>query len=418
MTVGIDVDSKDFEASIPADLRDCEQWICWREEVRDGQDKPTKVPVDPQTGSFASTTDPATWTDFETARAYAIDAADGLGFVFSEADDFVGVDLDACREPETGAVGDYASSIIERLDSYTEVSPSGTGFHVIVRGSLPSGRNRRGNVELYETARFFTVTGEHVLETPTEVHERTEDLARVYYQFVHEPSEDSGRIDDSPRFPNVGASDDSPDDRTNEELLEQARNAANGEKFRRLWNGSTAGYESHSEADMALCCLLAFWTRGDAGWMDSLFRDSGLMRSKWDEVHYADGSTYGAKTIQRAIARTSEFYDPEIRAESSASNTPDGVKTSTGHVGDEHTVQNTKPTSAYLEEQNRVLRQRVRVQEAMIKRLTDHVEELETEVEALRNKIADRESQIETSVDRSAPPSVGILTRIWQRLKD
>jgi len=60
---------------------------------------------------------------------------------------------------------------------------------------------------------------------------------------------------------------------------------------------------------MALCCLLAFWTGGDRTQMDHLFRQSGLLREKWDEVHYADGSTYGEKTIERAIATTSEFYD-------------------------------------------------------------------------------------------------------------
>jgi len=71
-----------------------------------------------------------------------------------------------------------------------------------------------------------------------------------------------------------------------------------------------SGYQSHSEVDMALCFQLAFWTGGDAGWMDQLFRRSGLMHAKWDDQHYADGSTYGEKTIQRAIAKTTEFYEP------------------------------------------------------------------------------------------------------------
>ena len=100
---------------------------------------------------------------------------------------------------------------------------------------------------------------------------------------------------------------------TDEELIQKAKDAANGEKFERLWNGSTVGYDSHSEADMALCSLLAFWTGGDAHRMDRLYRESGLMRDKWIEPHYADGSTYGQKTIERAIEGTSEFYDPAGR---------------------------------------------------------------------------------------------------------
>jgi primase-polymerase (primpol)-like protein len=418
MTVVEPAESPVGEEMIPEVLQDCEQWICWREEVRDGQDKPTKIPVDPQTGSFASTTDPGTWTDFETARAYATEAADGLGFVFSETDDFVGVDLDACRDPETGAVGDIASSIIQRLDSYTEVSPSGTGFHVIVRGSLPGDRNRKGNVEVYEMARFFTVTGEHVSETPTDVHDRNEELAAVYDEFICESSEDSGGIDDSSKLPDVGASDAGSDDRTTEDLLEQARTAANGEKFRRLWNGHTTGYESHSEADMALCCLLAFWTRGDADWMDSLFRDSGLMRPKWDEVHYGDGSTYGSKTVQRAIARTSEFYEPEGRTESSDLDGPDGAEASAAPSDDEYAVQRAQTTSVYLDEQNRVLRARVRDQEATIERQAARLAELETELSALRATLADRGGQMKSSTDRSDPSSAGIVTRIRRRLWD
>jgi primase-polymerase (primpol)-like protein len=96
-----------------------------------------------------------------------------------------------------------------------------------------------------------------------------------------------------------------------QELIQQACNAANGETFEQLWNGDTTGYESHSEADMALCCYLAFWTGGNTSYMDDLFRQSGLMRDKWDTVHYADGSTYGEKTIERAVLLTNDFYSDE-----------------------------------------------------------------------------------------------------------
>jgi primase-polymerase (primpol)-like protein len=89
-----------------------------------------------------------------------------------------------------------------------------------------------------------------------------------------------------------------PGDLDDEELLEKATVVANGETFERLWNGNTVGDDSHSEADMTLCCLLAFWTGSDRVQMDHLFRQSGLMRGKWDDVHYADGSTYGKKTIE------------------------------------------------------------------------------------------------------------------------
>ncbi|WP_246279780.1 hypothetical protein [Natronomonas salina] len=230
---------------------------------------------------------------------------DGVGFVFTDDDPFVGADLDDCRDPDATTTAAWADDIIETLDSFTEVSPSGTGVHVLVAGSLPEGRNRKGDVELYETARFFTVTGDHVAGTPSEIHERTSELESVYETYVAPDEEasdsESQSAVDAGRTVTL----------TDEELLEKATAAANGEKFERLWRGSTSGYESHSEADMALCSLLAFWTGGDPQQMDRLFRDSGLMRPKWDEQHYADGSTYGEKTIERAIAGTSEFYEPD-----------------------------------------------------------------------------------------------------------
>lgn len=292
---------------LPTALVEYDQWICWREQERDG--KPTKVPISPRSGEFASSTDEQTWTGFNDALKYAeIGTVDGIGFVFTADDPFVGVDLDDCRDRETDAVGEMAQDIIDRLDSYTERSPSGTGYHVIIEGELPGDRNRKGTIEMYDSARFFTVTGERVDETPTTVATRQDALATVHREYVQNDATDDGGND----RPNETAGEPSAGiDLDDEELLEKATNATNGEKFERLWNGNTRSYESQSEADMALCFLLAFWTGGDATRMDQLFQQSGLMREKWDEVHYADGSTYGEKTVERAIARTSEFYDPD-----------------------------------------------------------------------------------------------------------
>lgn len=270
----------------------------------------TKVPLDPESGSYASTADPATWTAFETAVDHrdSLDA-DGIGFVFTEADAYIGVDLDDCRDPDTGYADAWAAEIIARLDSYTEVSPSGTGYHVIARGTLPGDRSRHGAIEMYEANRFFTMTGDHVAGTPQTVAQRTAELTHVYRDYLQSASESSssGPADaESPASsPETLASD--------EKLLERARAAANGDDFAQLWDGNAVGYESHSEADMALCCHLAFWTGGDPARMDRLFRDSGLMRSKWDEVHYADGSTYGERTIERALTVVDEVYNPTSR---------------------------------------------------------------------------------------------------------
>ncbi|GGL34186.1 hypothetical protein GCM10009037_17250 [Halarchaeum grantii] len=287
--------------SVPDTLRSVPQWVCWTTRQRGS--KSTKVPIDPQTGAFASTTDPTTWTTFDdaTRTASSSDTLAGVGFVFTDDDPFVGIDLDNARDPDTGRPEPWAKDLITTLDSYTEVSPSGTGYHVYVRGSLSSARNRAGDVECYEHSRFFTVTGQHVGGTPRSIYERPRELRRITEEYLEPDDVESTSARTVSESGRVLSDDD---------LLERARRAKNGEKFERLWRGDTSGYDSHSEADMALVSLLAFWTAGDIAWMDALFRQSGLFREKWDERHYADGETYGARTLQRAVALTDDYYEP------------------------------------------------------------------------------------------------------------
>lgn len=347
---------------LPTTLTDLDQWVCWKAELRDG--KPTKVPINPRTGSYASTTDSETWTNFDGAHGYAMDAECGLGFVFSEEVGLVGVDLDGCRDAQTGQPDSIAKEIVQKLDSYTEVSPSGTGYHVIVEGQLPEGRNRRDWIELYDSARFFTVTGLHVEGTPDSVESRSEELAQVYWEHVGQ-EESGGRVPGNQK----------PTSLSNSALLERARSAKNGEKFDRLWRGSTAGYASQSEADMALCCLLAFWTGGDASKIDSLFRDSGLMREKWDEQHYSDGSTYGEVTIERAVDITDEFYEPRRKSDLSdpSSDQQHGRATSSSY--------RSRGRQEYEAERAQLLEQRVRELEALLKLKQERIETLEQQID-------------------------------------
>jgi primase-polymerase (primpol)-like protein len=152
--------------NIPEELTERPQWVCWRLERREG--KQTKVPYIAGTNRRASSTDLMTWRTFDQALA-AYEAGeppyDGLGFVFCSADPFVGVDLDDCRDPESGEVAEWAQRIISRVEEgYIEASPSGTGVHVIVEGTARGGRAQKkvpskGKVEMYSRERFFTVTG-------------------------------------------------------------------------------------------------------------------------------------------------------------------------------------------------------------------------------------------------------------------
>src|SRR5829696_5303174 len=158
------VTQKRATANIPAELRTYRAWVVWRYLEREG--KRTKMLYDPLTGRSASTRDSRTWRSFEEAAAtLKVGRYEGLGFVFSTGDPYTGVDLDGCRDPESGEPAEWAVRIVEGLGGYNEARPSGCGVHVIVRGDLPEGVGSKvsggagGKIEAYSAKRFFTMTG-------------------------------------------------------------------------------------------------------------------------------------------------------------------------------------------------------------------------------------------------------------------
>lgn len=280
--------------AVPRILKDLPQWVAWRSVHRDG--RYTKVPIDPKSGGWASCTDADTWDSFERALAYANGSSlAGVGFVFHPDDPFSGVDLDDCRDPERGEIAGWALQVVRRLYSYAEVSPTGTGAKIIVRARKPLGRNRKGHFEMYDRGRFFTITGHRLADVPEDVESRQEELVALHRRLFGERKEEQAH---TRRLIKTEIADD--------EILRRARSAANGEKFRRLWSGDTSLYATganggKSEADLALCSILAFWCGPDEVGIDRLFRQSGLYRSKWERADYR------ALTIAVALDRH-EFW--------------------------------------------------------------------------------------------------------------
>jgi putative DNA primase/helicase len=286
---------------IPEELKRLPQWVNWTLEERDG--KPTKIPLNPMTGGKAMSNNPSTWGSYDKAvaryRECENDCIAGIGFVPTNG--YVGVDLDHCRNPETGLIESWAQEIVAQLKSYTEVTPSGTGVRVWVKGTLPDHGRKKGNIEMYATGRFFTVTGQHLKGTPLDIYHREEELKTIHSKIFGNGQE--AKMNSRPETSTSLSLSDA-------NLIKMAMEAKNGGKFRLVWEGDWkgAGYSSPSEADLALCVLLAFWTGRNAARIDTLFRQSGLMREKWDERHSGDGRTYGQKTIEKAIQGTTETY--------------------------------------------------------------------------------------------------------------
>lgn len=307
--------------NLPAQLKERGLFCCWRYETRPKSDKPTKVPYNPRTGGGAQSTNPQTFAPLAAALgALKGGSYDGVGVgVFGSLG---AIDIDHCID-ENGAWTDLAADICRTMGAYTEFSPSGHGLRILF--TVPDGfrydkaryyiNNPKLCLEVYiagATQKYVTVTG-NTFTPGLDLEERGEQLAAVLEKYMVRP-----RAQEPPPAPGrpLGWNDQigggTPGDLDDAALIERAKHSKSGAAFSALWAGDTTGYKSRSEADMDLCNALAWWTNGDAARVDSLFRQSGLYRTKWDEARGAD--TYGTITIQKAISgMTSPGYDPDYR---------------------------------------------------------------------------------------------------------
>ena len=299
---------------IPAELKELRQWVGYKLVDDPGKEKPRKVPINPHTLRGASAGNPDTWGSFEQATGQIGKTGTitqdgkpvsapivGIGFEFTEGGGYVGIDFDHCIE--NGALNEWAIDRVEWFNSYTELSPSGTGLHIICKGKLPGKAVKRPHAEMYDKDRYFTFTGDPWgFVRPIAASDHA--VSRLYEELQADgkrPAEQStGGERAAPSGTPAGNALDG---------MEAARRSKNAAKFDALYMGKWQGaYESQSQADQAFCNLLAFYCRKDAAAMDGIFRRSGLMRPKWDENH--GGRTYGAMTIEKAIADTREVYEP------------------------------------------------------------------------------------------------------------
>jgi primase-polymerase (primpol)-like protein len=291
---------------IPAELRALPQWVNWKYEYQPERNpkKPWTKPPFQTNGYHAKSNDPDTWVSFEEAWHH-VRGFDGLGFTPTEQDPYTLVDLDDCRDPQTGAIAQRAQQIIQTLDSYTELSPSGTGIRIIVRGKLPAQGRKKNDIEIYDTGHYLTLTGYHLEGTPLEIHERQAEIEAIHAEVFGPQSQPQGNRNS--KGPSGGTSAGLSDG----EVLHKAFAAKNGERISRLYLlGDISNYNGDdSAADLALCDFLAFYTGPDLAQLDRLFRGSKLFRpEKWDVKHYADGHTYGQGTMDKALEGATEFY--------------------------------------------------------------------------------------------------------------
>lgn len=281
--------------NLPQYLKDNALFCLWKLETRNG--KPTKVPyrID---GFRANSTKASDFTSFsEAISAFQKGKYDGIGIMVH--DNISAIDIDNCVI--NGDLSNMAKDVVNTVDAYTEYSPSGKGIRVItltIDMNYDKTRyfinNRKIGMEVYVagcTAKFVTLTG-NIIKLG-DFTDRTDNVKAVMDKYMLRPVRKKQNI-----APPTGSylSDKS--------VISTASTAINGSKFKKLWNGNISDYPSNSEADMALCSILAFYCGGDTEQMDRLFRQSGLMRDKWER------DDYRATTLEKAVSATSEFYTP------------------------------------------------------------------------------------------------------------
>jgi hypothetical protein len=324
----------DYQA-IPEILRARPQFVVWRYRHQSGSAKPKKVPFIPRSPEReASVSDPQTWGTFEESiaaiRATAhepgeLGPLDGLGFVFTPDDPLCGDDFDDCIVD--GEMHPAAAEILAELRGYKELSPSGTGMHAITIATHNGRRHKTketpwgGGFECYDRGRFFTVTGtgDGIPEPQQEQHDTI--VARLLPPRMTSRTAPtqvgggavSGGHSQAPRTRPTQVGGDGYNghrlELDDQELLRLMFAARNGPKVQALYDGDISAYrDDRSAADFALCRYLAFWTGPDPDRIDSLFRDSRLMRPKWDSPR--GETTYGRRTIEKAIDSCPEFYSP------------------------------------------------------------------------------------------------------------
>ena len=322
-------DTDDPYPAVPAELKARRQWVVWLYHFKTEDDKPSKM-LYQTNGWAASVSDPGTWTTYPLAltcyQEYSTgkkikyryrpnrkapyqhlncDLA-GIGYVFSPEDPFTGIDLDNCIDAN-GNIKPWARPIIDKLTqvAYNEVSPNNHGIKSWTQARLPEIAKHKvyinqaadEAIEAYDKVRYFTVTG----RGKGKIHNGQAEvdwLVQEYLKPDSKPQPPKRKPMPQSNFKSAG------------EVIQQIRQSKQCHKFDTLMRGNTTGYGSQSEADIALCSVIVFWTQNSTV-IDAIFRQSQLYRDKWDEKHRADGATYGQMTIEKALSQSRKTYTPK-----------------------------------------------------------------------------------------------------------
>ena len=335
------------------ELTPLRQWVAFRKVPDPKLGKVSKPPINIRTGKGEGWNNPENMGTYEEAYHFAIMHTlicsvpsmntGGIGFVFTENDCYCGIDLDDVIDAE-GKLTPEAEDIVALMDTYTEYSLSGKGLHILFKLSqpldsfgfkithkLPLGVASR--IELYDRNKFFTVSNKPFGEVKP-IAERTEQCKQLCIKYLTKPAKATVSTPEPTKKSSIADWKYNPDnynpnlfspvdtrtrseDLSDSELWQRMFDSQNGADIQALYRGDISGYGSdHSRADLALCSYLAYWTNGDTSRIDRMFRQSGLMRDKWERKDYRESTIAKALSQSHAINSTGNYSDAPINGNS------------------------------------------------------------------------------------------------------
>lgn len=308
--------------NIPDELKSRHQWLCWRKEQTE-TGKPTKIPYDPRTGRKALVDIPSSWCDFYTATNAAASNVgyDGIGFVLSDSDPYLIIDLDNKEyAPNDETEQQRHFQILKAFsETYIERSHSKRGFHIVCRAKIPKGVHR-GSVEMYSNLRYMAFTGDIILTNIRPIIDCQPLVDQLYAGMIADGVRQTIELEET----NEQAMSDT-------QLVEMAERAKDGDKFIALCNGNwqALGYPSQSEADLALTSMLCFYSRNneqvrrlfrismlgkrDKAIRDDVYINRNIMRCRANTVTVTDADMERAKEMGEALRQ--EYLEKKAEAD-------------------------------------------------------------------------------------------------------
>lgn len=284
------------EEEIPEELKQLDKWVLWRAEWIEKQQVYSKVPYSTD-GYKASSTNVSTWLEFQDAISLSDEQYNGIGFVLSNDDNYICLDIDDAVNTDTGQLQtDLAIEMTEL--TYCELSPSGTGLHCFFKGTLPDNRKKKRtdlDIELYDTGRFMTVTGHTIGQS--EICDDQETINNIVERYF-KMEESQNTITYNPNYKS---------DLSDEDVLNIMLKSKSKDKIGDLLKGHyEKHFESPSEAVQSLLHYLAFYTGKDKQQMERIFTNYNQLTDKWDEKR--GSTTWGQLELDKAIDNQNEVY--------------------------------------------------------------------------------------------------------------